>query len=255
MLATAHHALDRQDSHSNRQAMIVFITWLWGNKYDMADVYKLFAGVRRNMRKPFRFMVMMERQAKHRQLLVGMERHAIKDPELLERRGCLARLRMFDPGWQHNRELAPSDKLVCLDLDDIITGPIDALFEGDASFAILQGANAVNPCPYTGAIMMLRPGSHTDVWSDFSLEALDKIPCHEFPDDQGWIHSKIPNAPAWRAGSSGIYAFCKPGWPGWPSKLAPHELPGDARIVCFTGWRKPKKFAELAWVKANWRYP
>jgi hypothetical protein len=224
--------------------MLAISTWLWGDKYSTEDVRKLRTGIARHLKQPFRFLVMTERERKWNPP-ADTERHAIKDPELLEHKGCFARLRMFDYGWQHNRGI--DDRLVCLDLDIVILAGLDKLFNRPESFVILAGANSVNPCPFNGSVMMLRPGHHGELWSDFSMEEAQKIKFHEFPDDQGWIAHKLPNAATWKCGnSSGIYAFRKP---GWPPGLVP---PPGARIVAFPGARQLKDYTKLPWVKQNW---
>lgn len=224
--------------------MLAISTWLWGDKYSVEDVMKLRRGVARNLQQPHRFLVVTERD-RDWEPEEGIERHAIKDPELLGVSGCFARLRMFDRGWQHNREL--DDRLVCLDLDMVVTGPLDTLFDRPEKFVILSGANSMNPCPFNGSVMMLRPGCHQEVWSDFSLEAASKIKFYKFPDDQGWIWHKVPGAATWPCGrKSGIYAFMKPGWPMYAG------LPGGARIVAFPGARRPEEYKHLDWVRKHW---
>lgn len=162
--------------------------------------------------------------------------------------GCFCRLRIFDREWQVARGIKPGDRLVNMDLDTVITGPLDPLFNRAETFMILQGANAANPCPFNGSLMMLRAGAHPEVWSDFSLEKARQIPFYEFPDDQGWLHHKLPKAPGWKVGAqSGVYAFQKPGWPKGEA------LPSDARMVVFPGWRSPEKFKHLQWIKDNWQ--
>src|SRR5215471_12145415 len=131
--------------------VLTVCTWLWGNKYSLADVWRLKRGVLRHLEQAHRFLVMTERERDPFSLL-GVERHAIKDPELTGIAGCFCRLRMFDYGWQQNRGI--DDRLVCIDLDAIMTGPLDVLFDRPESFVILAGANSVNPCPFNGSVMM-----------------------------------------------------------------------------------------------------
>jgi hypothetical protein len=224
--------------------MLAISTWLWGDKYGLDDVLKLQRAVARNLKQPHRFLLMTERE-RVIELPNPIERHAIKDPELLTYKGCFARLRMFDKGWQSNRRI--DDRLVCLDLDIVITGRLDDLFNRPEPFVILSGANRYNPCPFNGSVMMLRPGYYEDVWSGFSIEAASAQPYYEFPDDQGWLHYKIPNAATWQCGKSGIFAFLKP---GWPSGL---NLPSGARIVAFPGRRRPSDYPNLPWIRECWR--
>lgn len=226
--------------------MITICTWLWGdNKYSLEDVRKLKRGLARHLEQPHRFLLMTERE-RAPFYIEGVERHAIKDPELTKIQGCFARLRMFDYGWQKNRGI--DDRLVCMDLDTVLVGPLDILFNRPDSFVILRGGNSVNPCPFNGSIQMLRPGYHGELWTDFSIEAIKKIPFHQFPDDQGWYAHKIPRAGVWPCGRhSGIYAFKKPGWP-----VGSTELPKDARMVVFPGSRAPNQFTHLSWVRKHW---
>jgi hypothetical protein len=155
---------------------------------------------------------------------------------------------MFDPAWQERHGIAPGDRVVNLDLDMVVTGALDPLFDREDDFTILQGINTTNPCPYNGSIWMLRAGARPDVWSDFSLEnyAKFKVPVHAFPDDQGWFHTLMPTAGAWGP-KDGVYGFRKKHWPSGEA------LPEGARIVAFPGWRDPSKFEHLDWVQSNWR--
>lgn len=224
--------------------MLTVITWLWGDKYGPDYVEKLAAGVRRHLVQRHRFFCLTERERKVK-FSAGIERHAIKDPILLAEKGCFARLRMFDPGWQGNRRI--DDRMVCIDLDNVIVGPLDHLFNRRDPFTILQGVNTSNPCPFNGSMMMLQAGAHPEVWTDFSLRAAYRLPYHDFPDDQGWLYHKVPKAAAWTP-ADGVYAFEKTGWPKGEA------LPANARVVAFPGWRDPSAFSSrLPWVAENWR--
>lgn len=225
--------------------MLTICTFLWGTKFNPSDVAKLAAGVKRHLQQPYEFALINAnglidpgRDVNHVWPLV--------DAELTKIKGCFARLRLFDPAWQ--KQYAISDRLVCIDLDTVITGPLDPLFDRPEPFVIMQGGNSANPNPYGGALMMLRPGAHANVWSQFSLDAASKVPFHEFPDDQSWLHAKIPNAAGWQVGqSSGVYCFRKPGWPDGD------DLPAGARMVTFRGNNQPAKYEHLDWVKENSR--
>lgn len=226
--------------------MLTICTWLWGGKYGQADAARLASAVKRNLRQEHRFVVFTEAG---RDLDVpGADVEWFRDPlGLCQIKGCFIRLLMFSSEFQRRHGI--EDRLVCLDLDNVITGPLDGLFDRPEPFTILGGANAGNPCPYNGSVMMLRAGHHAEVYDDFSHDAAKAAPSYEFPDDQGWIWHKLPNAATWRAGpSTGIYGFEKPGWP-----KGTQDLPADARMVCFFGWRSPAKFAHLDWVKEHWR--
>jgi hypothetical protein len=211
-------------------AGLTVATWIWGTKYRGDYIARLDYGLRRNLRSPFRFIVLNPFAA-----------------DMWLRDGCLCRMRLFDPGFQEIYGIKNGEHVAVLDLDIVITGRLDPLFERDESLVILAGANAANPCPFNGSVMMMTAGANVDLWADLNADVLQTIPRYEFPDDQGWIHFKRPNAATWQVGSSsGIYAFRKPGWP--PGD----ELPVDARLVAFPGRRDPSQFTHLPWVKKFW---
>lgn len=232
--------------------MLTFVTYLWGDKYGMEDVRKLAAGLRRGIQEPYRFAVITEPQLDLRKrsdgvdvvwLIPGEDRYLTKLP------GCFVRLRLFDPVWQATHGIGDGDRIVSLDLDNIITGDLHPLFYRPDPFLILKGANAANPCPLNGSVWMLRAGYRPDVWTDFTVEAASKIPFYApaYPGDQEWFHHKMPNASGWQVGpQSGIYGFQKPQWPKGD------DLPKDARLVAFFGWRSPEKFKHLPWVQEHW---
>jgi len=224
--------------------MLNIVAWYWGRKYTPKYLDRLVRGLRRHLRQPHRFMVLTDQSEALSDY--GYECHDIRDRDLLNVRGCFARLRMFDPQWQRDLGLK-YDPIICIDLDSVFVGPLDPLFERTEPFVILHGANQSNPCPYTACIFMLQPGAHPEVWTDFSFNAAQTIPKYEFPDDQGWIHYMVPNAAAWHVGKeSGIWSFRKRGWP------TDDVLPTGARLICFPGARDPAQFTQLDWVKKHW---
>jgi hypothetical protein len=220
---------------------LVISTWLWGDVYDRFYVNKLASAVARNLRQPYRFVCFTDRP---RTFQAGVEQIAIPDIGLTKIKGCLARLRLFDPEWQ--KQIGITDRLVSIDLDTVVTGPLDDLFDRPEPFTILQGINTTNPNPYNGSVFMLRAGAHPEIWADFSLETINKLSFHAFPDDQGWFWHKAPGAAAYGP-ETGIYGFKKLGWPKGDA------LPANALIVAFPGWRDPQKFAHLDWVRENWQ--
>lgn len=230
-------------------ADLTVCTFFWGGKYEVEYVKRLARGVRRHLQQPYRFVVITDDvMGKGVASIVSEPAHGawpIEDPELTEVPGCFARLRLFDPVWQGKRGI--TGRIVCIDLDAIVTGPLDPLLNRAEPFLILKGANSANPCPYNGSLWMLRAGYRPDVWTDFSLDVAARMPFYEFPDDQAWFHHKMPNENGWKAGPhSGVYAFKKPGWPNGD------DLPKDARLVCFPGRRDPSQFTHLKWVREHW---
>lgn len=213
-------------------AGLIVSTWCWGDKYPQHYIDRLRAGVSRHLKQPHRFEVY---------------RPGACDLNLTQIPGCYARLRMFSPAWQKANGINEGDRLVCIDLDTVITGPLDPLFDREEPYVIMSGGNSSNPCPFGGALQMIRAGAHPEVWSDFSLEKAAKVPFHEFHDDQGWIHHMLPGAATWKCGpDTGVYVFQKTVWPKG------ENLPKGARLVTFNGHRDPSKFMHVPWIKENW---
>lgn len=211
---------------------IKICTWLWGDKYNDAYVRKWADGLHRHVKEPHELIIFKPQS---------------EDKYLTKIPGCFARLRMFCKEWQNEVGLKKNERIVCTDLDVVFTGTLDPIFAREETLVILAGANAINPCNFNGSLIMLRGGYHYEVWQEFSLEEANKTKYFSFPDDQGWLWNKLPNAATWQVGpSSGIYSFQKPGWPG------DDKLPAGARMVVFPGWRDPIKFQRLQWVKDHW---
>src|SRR5688572_11090902 len=84
--------------------MLTVVTWCWGKKYGPEYVERLHAGVRRHLKQEHRFLVC---------------RPAGIDIPLLS--GCLVRMRMFDPAWQWTNGINAGDRIVSMDLDNVIT--------------------------------------------------------------------------------------------------------------------------------------
>lgn len=208
--------------------MINFVAWKWGQKYGPEYVDRLRRGVLRNCGERHRFIVAEP-----------------WDGHLTEIPGCFARLRAFDPVWQAAMGILPGERIVNLDLDNVITGPLDGLFDRPEPFCILQGVNTANPCRYNGSLWMLRAGYRPDVWSEFTVEKAAAITVAEFPDDQRWFEYMMPDAGEFGP-ATGVYGFCKKGWPKGPN------LPANARIVAFFGWRDPARFVAIDWVRKHW---
>jgi hypothetical protein len=223
---------------------LIVTTWLWGEAYGEHYVKRLAAGVHRNLTEGHRFICFTDRP-RH---LPNIEQWPIPNMEMTQTKGCFVRLQLFSPSFHQLLKIKPGDRIANLDLDMVVTGPLDELFSRKDDFTILQGINSTNPCPYNGSVWMLKAGARPDVWWDFSVENYRKrgVPFHSFPDDQGWFHHMMPDAGSYGP-DCGVYGFKKKGWPSGEA------LPSGARLVAFPGWRDPGKFEHLDWVKENWR--
>lgn len=227
-------------------AKLNVVCWHWGDKYPAEYVQRLAAGFRRNLKQPHRFAVVSE-DAKLR--IDDIESWAIKNTELVPPNlwpSCVVRMRLFDVEWQATNGISVGDRIVDVDIDSVVTGPLDSLFDRPEPFVILQNINSTNPNPYNGSLWMVRSGYRPDAWTDFSLDALTRLPHHWRPSEQDWMRYKFPDAAAWGP-EDGVYGFKKRGWLG-----SYKSLPPGAKLVTFPG-RDPAKYAEVPWMRENWR--
>lgn len=206
---------------------------------------RLRAALSRNIAQPFRFVLVTDNPDAQADIVSPI---VDADQECLQKRGCLARMRMFAPEWQQSIGAARGDRIVNIDVDAVVIGNLDALFNRTDEFTIMQGFNQTNRCPFNGSLWMFQSGERRDVYEDFSFEAYAerKVPFHAFPDDQGWLHHKFPKAKAYTP-RDGVYAFKKIGW----GEAGRRGLPSNARLVAFPG-RDPGDYPELDWIKRNW---
>lgn len=219
--------------------MLTICTWLWGTKYGAHYVEKLKAGVARNLKMPHRFICVTDRTD------VSCETFPLVDPNLqYVSDGCYQRLRMFDPAWQAKHGI---ERLVCLDLDLVITGSLDALFSRLEPFVILHGGH-FSPCPFNGSVMMIDRWARPEIWSRFRVSEAEEVAMADGTwrgSDQTWIAHIAPDAAGW-SHVDGVYGFRKPGW------MTGDDLPADARIVAFPGKADPSQLGHLKWVRENW---
>lgn len=215
--------------------MLTICTWRWGTKYGPEYVEKLQASVARNL------------TIRHQFFCVGDD-EPIQDQNLLSvRDGCYARLRMFDPDWLPWLKWGIT-RLVCLDLDLVITSSLDELLSRPEPFNILHGGH-FNPCAFNGSVMMIDRGARPELWSRFSVKEAEAVATADGTwrgSDQTWIAHVAPDAPGW-SHRDGIYGYQKPGW------NTGNDLPDDARIVAFPGSKDPSRLMHLPWVRDNWR--
>lgn len=210
----------------------------WGVKFSADYVHRLAAGLKRHLAMPFRFECITDNVAG-----LNVPTSPIRDPQLCN--GCFARLRLYDPRYQFEMAILPGEKILIIDLDVVIVGPIAALFKRPEPFSILTGINRSGK-PYNGGMQLFNAGYRPDIWRDIDAE----VP-RRFANDEDWLHHKVPGVTGWPAGQDGVYGFLKPGWP--PGDNAGENLPADARLVFFVGWRKPAEFAQLPWMQTHWQ--
>ena len=145
--------------------MTVTVTCVyWGNKFSLDYVYNLKAMVQRNATLPFSFVCYADRA------IPGIDTKILKPGY----EGWWNKLQLFDPANK------PSDRVVFLDLDTVITSNIDWLLADRSWFMGIEDVGAVNKHqPHlknklqTG-VMAWDFDPNSMIWSEFVL-GLDRI--------------------------------------------------------------------------------
>jgi hypothetical protein len=130
-------------------------------------------------------------------------------------------------------------RIVSLDLDTVVTGPLDTLFDRPEDFVIWGGQTVQNNrapwCWYNGSFMMLRAGTRTQVWDTFNPRTSPQIAhaANARGSDQGWITYCLGKGETTWTSADGIYSF--------RSHIVPRGggLPPGARLVAFHGKYDP----------------
>ena len=124
-------------------------------------------------------------------------------------------------------------RFVSIDLDTLILGPLDPLFDNDAPFKALQDFYWQHQ--YATGMFQMDAGAYPFVLDRFDVNAAMKLreSGSYIGYDQAWISHVLPGAPVWTR-NDGILSFkrdiiCGEELPGFA------DVPSDARMIFFHG--------------------
>jgi hypothetical protein len=183
--------------------------------------------------------------------------------ELRDQGRCFLRLKAF------SKDMADilGPRFVSLDLDTVITGPLDPVFDRPESFVVWADPSRL--LPYCGSQWMMTAGAHADVWEKFDHATWQRLKPEKgwHGSDQAWMAHAIPNAATWGK-QDGVYSFrmhllkVRGGDPlgrrlqqrirlkGVP------RLPENASIVHFHGIYDPSQVHlqnQIPWIAEHWQ--
>lgn len=216
--------------------LIIACVWTGREKYNEKHVRRLAAGVRRWMPPdvPYDFICLTDQKP-----IEGIDCYSINGYQL---RGWWAKMLMFKTRWRGER------RLVYLDLDTVVMGPLKKLIDVKAEFAICQNFAQLNgatgwPCKYGSAVMVMAPGYGQKVWNKFNHHRDMMIAAAGRYGDQKIIETLVPDA-----------QFLQPLLPkGFFSTYRdlPERKP-EASLLMFGGSNKPE-MCGVKWVQDEWR--
>lgn len=140
------------------------------------------------------------------------------------------------PGWWAKVDLFEPDRftgrVLYLDLDTVIVGPLDALAESKGILHLADWGWTKND--YGSGVMVWDAGEHAEVWSRYTPNVPD-----QFRGDQDWM----THLGGWAALPKGLCVSYR-----YVSIVAP---PLGASVVCFHGSPKPHEVIS-GWVPGAW---
>ena len=245
------------------------VTCLWsGNtmpnttvSYVADHVNRLYSAFQRNLTLPHRFICVTDMPAGIRSEVEIVPLW----PDLRDLGRCYRRLKFFDPAMRD--VLGP--RMVSVDLDTVVTGNLDHLFDRPEPFVIWGDRHVTDIArrtAYCGSLFMLEIGYRPEIFHAFDPDvALTLRKTHGLiGSDQAWLSHKIEGAPTWGR-KDGVYSFrfdvkCNFGQRmGFGrKKIQPRSgaLPKNARIVFFHGPDDPSMthlHPQHKWIHEHWR--
>ena len=170
---------------ANAMPVLNIVCLKWGSKYGPEYVNRLYWMVSRHLRQPFRFHCLTEDGR-------GLEPEIIQLPL-----DCTDGL----SGWWYKLALFKQDffdlrgQLLYLDLDIVITGNIDFLYDTPGDFLIIR--NWSRQLMWNSSVMRFEIGAYASVWERFASAAEHVMAtCN---GDQEWIFQCVPEAGNWPA--------------------------------------------------------
>lgn len=212
--------------------MLTVLTWLWHQPsvrvgYTAWHVNIWADMVRRNLAMPHRVACVTDMPAG-----IDPSIAIIEPPREFEdwtipswgpgRPQCLRRIAMFAP----DAAARFGDRFVCMDLDCVVSGPLDPLFDTDAEFMMFRGT--AKGRPYNGSMILLQAGARPQVYARFDRGAAVRAGQRFVGSDQAWISACLgPGEKTW-----GV----EHGAHNW---LGRHPTEGTCRVMFFPGRPKP----------------
>lgn len=257
----------RISTHMN--TMLTVVGWLWRDKNCRTEYLPEHANIwarmiHRNLTLPHRFLLLTDRvKARYDPLIQPVAlwedlrdfRFSSWRPEFPQ---CWTRLKAFS---EEARSVL-GERFVSVDLDCVVTGILDALFDRSEDFLICRRAplrrqDVKNR--YQASMFMMTAGARRKVWNDFRGEkSLEAIRAKYVPEaakkflatDQGWMLYRLGKDEAGWSTEDGVYF-----WPWLRANDRINQLPENARIVFFQGETKPWTLNGEApeWVKENYK--
>jgi hypothetical protein len=219
--------------------VITVLTWLWhqpqGRAKYAAEHVNIWADmVRRNLAMKHRIACVTatpEGIDSRVEIISPPGEFEDVQPRWGERKpNCFRRLAMF------RRDAAKwfGRRFVCMDLDCVIGGQLDQLFDRPEDLVLFKGTAPERP--YNGSMMLIRAGCRPQVYEGFDQAGADASGDAFHGSDQAWLAHCLGWGEATWGESDGVYHFDR--FKAGGKRLSP-------RVLFFPGKVKPWVFAPI----------
>jgi hypothetical protein len=143
-----------------------------------------------------------------------------------ERPQCLRRVALFRP----DAGAIFGERFVSMDLDCVIGGSLDPLFDTDHDFKMYRGTSLSRP--YNGSMLLMTAGARPHVYETFSAAGAIAAGIRFVGSDQAWISQALgPGEATW-------------GWEDGVAWYGSERACDEVRLVFFPGNPKPWNLVE-----------
>jgi len=235
----------------------------WGTLYGPEYANRLYAMVRRNTARPLRFVCFTDDASGLRPEIEPLPLPPIRIPAP-HTRFPWRKMSL----WGETLG-GLSGPVLFLDLDMLVTGPVDAFFDHapEQDFIVIRNWTSRQGRVGNTSCFRFRVGSNPHLLAEVEADFEGVFARHRI--EQAFISARAHSMEFWPEGW--CVSFKHSLLPGWPARLfRPAALPPEAKVVAFTGkpdihdviagrWPAPwykktyKCLRAPAWVQAHWR--
>lgn len=148
---------------------------------------------------------------------------------------CYRRLRLFDPVMQHEMGIRKGDRIISIDLDTLVTGPLEEIIMRKDRFVGWAVRGHYHPRVFNGSYWAFNASDLTHMWSEFNPEMSPTVTLKAgfYGSDQSWLSYKLAREPY-------TYGLTWPQVCSYPREVrVQRTLDRRARLIMFHGQRKP----------------
>ncbi|MFZ7089597.1 glycosyl transferase [Primorskyibacter sp. 2E233] len=216
----------------------------WGTLFGPEYVNRLYSGVRRNMTRPVRFMVMTEHaEGLHPDIeVLDLPVEPFAEPmaqalAVANRQGAMRKVSLFRPGLVPDLQ----GPVLGFDLDVVITGSLDeivALAPGTVAMRHDWTEKRKGRPTGHGSVFRFDPALHQFLYEDLAANPYKEVEHARGSEQRYTSHKAMDRGVFTYIPGEWVVSFkydCNP-FPG--NYFHPPRLPAQARVVCFHG--RPK---------------